>query len=1173
MGRMSAKFIAGQPTRRFLYSRVDSASAILDVTMEGLDTDGNGVLSATLDSSVTTTSTGLIKEGGVWWQRTHVTEHGAGAAGNLEKTSYTRSKMNLGPDSHVEQMSVDGLVTITKRVVDAAAKTTKETIERGTSTVTATLAKETTNSIDATAPYDHKTVIKQGSTPATLTTTTHIMDALGRWKSTSRKLAATTTNVTSAVYALDSYGITTRRMASSTDSTAGPTSYYYDSSGRLIRTSSFGTVCYAYDGLGRITHQWGSGAYPVKYAFDQTGSLASMTTYSEANVSGFNSTSPVIPAAFSSAGDVTQWAYHPGNGALLGKTDAAGRAVTYLYDGGGRLQTRTWARGTTTTYSYDATGRLRQQAYSDGTPSVLYSYNRAGAVTSVTDASGTRAMQFTGALTTGETVGTLSVSRPAPTVVGGLLRQTFSVLSGGVSIYDTQRDSLLEGPLASVYSHGVQFNYDYDEAGRLSTLTPFTKATATATPVAIANAIQTRKYQAGGLLDKLLYGGAMTASTLPTTIYSGWNYSYDSAGRRIRVGSLGNSPVATLGTSAAVPTTAFRRAGWSYGYNARGEVISASRTQPTTSNTVDNTTALTVLGQSLGYNYDMLGNRLDATQGNTSSVASVTSYTPGTDPSTYGSITHPDVVEMSGLTGTGQKAGTRPVVSLSLPAGATASAAASEALGEATSYRNRMAITRSTLPTTAGLMALATTTTLDTSSRLNTARSWVYVPPQQEALAYDADGNLRSDGRWLYTWDGENQLVRMVERELAYNAPAGTNPPPRTMLEFVYDHQHRRSAKRVFRVTGNSGVPDSVASAVLLSHTLYLYEGWNLVAELDALNLNAPMRTYVWGSDLSGTMAGAGGVGGLLLVKHYQYSFHTTTYVKTNKSVRYLTHSDANGNVMSLLALEGTDINRLVGTFDYDPFGRRVVDTLPVGQEACPIGFSSKYEDRETGMLYYGYRYYSPEMGRWVNRDPIEESGGVNLYGMVGNDAVNRWDYLGLANITAGSADNIDTTISDFVNGGISNNWLFESSHPVSKRFESHKALKPIMDSYKALDKNLCDNGHSMLMSGTLHQRVSTQFTATISDFANDVATGLGYFGEGLGHGDHGINAFGSFHVLADLHLECCSQKKWLIITISNTWSMDSLLRNPITRKPFFNSTALNPVSVQVEINKHDDLY
>jgi RHS repeat-associated protein len=46
-------------------------------------------------------------------------------------------------------------------------------------------------------------------------------------------------------------------------------------------------------------------------------------------------------------------------------------------------------------------------------------------------------------------------------------------------------------------------------------------------------------------------------------------------------------------------------------------------------------------------------------------------------------------------------------------------------------------------------------------------------------------------------------------------------------------------------------------------------------------------------------------------------------------------------------------------------------------------------------VTYYGYRYYDPKTGKWPSRDPIEEEGGVNLYGFVGNDGVNRWDYLG----------------------------------------------------------------------------------------------------------------------------------------------------------------------------------
>jgi uncharacterized protein RhaS with RHS repeats len=49
-----------------------------------------------------------------------------------------------------------------------------------------------------------------------------------------------------------------------------------------------------------------------------------------------------------------------------------------------------------------------------------------------------------------------------------------------------------------------------------------------------------------------------------------------------------------------------------------------------------------------------------------------------------------------------------------------------------------------------------------------------------------------------------------------------------------------------------------------------------------------------------------------------------------------------------------------------------------------------------TGFLYYGYRYYDPQTGRWPSRDPIGERGGVNLYGFVGNDGLNYFDLFGL---------------------------------------------------------------------------------------------------------------------------------------------------------------------------------
>ena len=50
---------------------------------------------------------------------------------------------------------------------------------------------------------------------------------------------------------------------------------------------------------------------------------------------------------------------------------------------------------------------------------------------------------------------------------------------------------------------------------------------------------------------------------------------------------------------------------------------------------------------------------------------------------------------------------------------------------------------------------------------------------------------------------------------------------------------------------------------------------------------------------------------------------------------------------------------------------------------------------KRVGVTDYSYRHYDPLTGRWPSRDPIEEEGGVNLYGFVKNSGVNRWDFLG----------------------------------------------------------------------------------------------------------------------------------------------------------------------------------
>jgi RHS repeat-associated protein len=181
-------------------------------------------------------------------------------------------------------------------------------------------------------------------------------------------------------------------------------------------------------------------------------------------------------------------------------------------------------------------------------------------------------------------------------------------------------------------------------------------------------------------------------------------------------------------------------------------------------------------------------------------------------------------------------------------------------------------------------------------------------------------------------------------------------------VNFIYDSQSRRIAETVGTAT-----------------KITVYDGWNPIAEYSSPNLQSPIshvRSFTWGIDLSGTMQGAGGVGGLLAV--------------TDSTGTYYPTYDGNGNVSEYLDSTGA----VAAHYEYDPFGKTTVATGPKANDFSHR-FSTKPLDITTGLYYYAYRYYDPATGRWPSRDPIGERGGVNLYGFVENDGLNVWDYLG----------------------------------------------------------------------------------------------------------------------------------------------------------------------------------
>jgi len=84
-----------------------------------------------------------------------------------------------------------------------------------------------------------------------------------------------------------------------------------------------------------------------------------------------------------------------------------------------------------------------------------------------------------------------------------------------------------------------------------------------------------------------------------------------------------------------------------------------------------------------------------------------------------------------------------------------------------------------------------------------------------------------------------------------------------------------------------------------------------------------------------------------------------------------------------------------VARYEYDPFGNTLSKSGPLA-DANTYRFSSQEYHQNTGLLLYLYRPYDANLQRFLNRDPMEELGGINLYGFVGNNPLDRVDLWGL---------------------------------------------------------------------------------------------------------------------------------------------------------------------------------
>ena len=226
-------------------------------------------------------------------------------------------------------------------------------------------------------------------------------------------------------------------------------------------------------------------------------------------------------------------------------------------------------------------------------------------------------------------------------------------------------------------------------------------------------------------------------------------------------------------------------------------------------------------------------------------------------------------------------------------------------------------------------------------------------------MLYDEDGNqtaiLTSSGEWMVSYNALNQATTFTQGS--------------KRIECVYDYLNRRVEKTVY--DGDT----------LVSRKRFIYLGYLQVAELDATNETetaAPIlrKTYLWDPVES--------------VATRILAMSVFDEAGVYQEDLYYTH-DLLKNTTALFGIQGG--RRAL--YEYGPYGD-IIKMEGNAAEINPFRFSSEYLDDDLGLVYYNYRYYNVVDGRWINRDPMAENAGFNLYYFVGNGL--SIDYLGLVN-------------------------------------------------------------------------------------------------------------------------------------------------------------------------------
>ncbi len=388
---------------------------------------------------------------------------------------------------------------------------------------------------------------------------------------------------------------------------------------------------------------------------------------------------------------------------------------------------------------------------------------------------------------------------------------------------------------------------------------------------------------------------------------------------------------------------------WNYAYDSRFQLTSAVR---------ENASAEIIPGHQLDFGYDNSGNRTFRSQGG-GGIEGVSQKL---------TVDHNNAISLIKNEGGALFFGECATNALVTINGDVATRVGNTWAWQSGSEPN---VSRSILETTNIVAGIGEGTNGVDLAEVNNEKIW--VDPPEEILRWDQDGNLVENGAFTFSWSSYNRLMEIetkggfVQDEL------------RTLKKFIYDWDGRKIYSTNFIWNSSSNVFQ------INKIERYVYDGNLNVATLVKTNSSQSFALdtkRVWGVDVTGAMGGGnGGVGGLLWVED---AATAETHFPT---------SDSNGNISGFYL--GEDVGYL--PIDYSPYGHELFDAA----FSSVVGgrkFSS--QEADSGLLAFKYRHFSTRLGRWLNRDPLAEEGGLNLYGFVDNNPISSFDKLGNSLVT-----------------------------------------------------------------------------------------------------------------------------------------------------------------------------